>query len=186
MLHRERAVTAELTFLLIRCAQRDRAAFRRLYDLYADPLYSAALGIVRTPSLAADVLHEVLMQVWHNADRFDAKRGNPRAWLLSIARYRALDAVNRFGRPTEDIDPETVVDQQMNPLERLEATEAGQALHRCLQQIDAERRQVVILAYGRGITQAQLATRFGKPLGTVKSMLRRALAELRSCLGGRP
>ena len=84
--------------LLGLCAQADGDAFRRLYDLEAPTLYAVALRITRQPALAGDAVHDAMLQVWRNAVRFDPARGNARAWLVSLVRYRALDAVARTRR----------------------------------------------------------------------------------------
>ena len=169
--------------LLLRCGQADGVAFRRLYELQSPTLYGVALRITRRPAVAADVVHDALLQVWRNAARFDPARGNPRAWLLSLVRYRALDAVKRHGREVAGEVPDRA-DTDPNPLDRMMATSDGEALHRCLQQVGPERRDLVVLAFVEGLTHVEVAARVGQPLGTVKSSIRRALQTLRACLGG--
>lgn len=168
--------------LLARCAQSDGAAFRRLYELQSAVLYSVALRITRRPVMAADVVHDALLQVWRNAAQFDPERGNPRAWLLGLVRYRALDAVKRGGREVLGMETEEAADPDPDPLDRLLSTLDGQALHRCLQEVGPDRRKLVVLAFVEGLTHAEVAVRVGQPLGTVKSTIRRALVGLRTCL----
>lgn len=169
--------------LLQRCGEADGAAFRRLYEMQSPILYGVALRITRRPALASDVVHDALLQVWRNAARFDPARGNPRAWLLSLVRYRALDAVKRHGREVAGEVPERA-DTEPDPLDRLMATSDGAALHRCLQQVGPDRRSLVVMAFVEGLTHVEVAARVGQPLGTVKSSIRRALQGLRSCLEG--
>ncbi len=170
--------------LLARCAQADGIAFRRLYELQAAPLYSVALRITRQPALAADAVHDAMLQVWRNAARFDPARGNARAWLLSLVRYRALDSVARVGREVLGAELPEAADTDPDPLDRLLATRDGKALHECLQQIEADRRRLVMLAFVDGLTHTEVAQHVGQPLGSVKSSIRRALLALRACLGG--
>ena len=170
--------------LLARSAQADGAAFRRLYELQSASLYAAALRITRQPALAADAVHDALLQVWRNAARFDPARGSGRAWLLSIVRYRAMDSIRRFGRETTGVDMPEQASGEPDALDRLHTTREGKALHACLQQVEAERRRLVVLAFVEGLTHAEVASRTGQPLGTVKSTIRRALVALRACLGG--
>ena len=170
--------------LLARCAQADAPAFRRLYELQSPMLYGVALRITRRPAVAADVVHDALLQVWRNAARFDPARGNARAWLLSLVRYRALDAVKRDGREVLGTEAQDQADADPDPLDRLMSTLDGQALHRCLQDVGPERRGLVVLAFVEGLTHAEVAARVGQPLGTVKSGIRRALMSLRACLQG--
>ena len=133
--------------------------------------------------LASDAVHDAMLQVWRNAARFDPARGNPRGWLISLVRYRALDAIGRTKREIIGAEIPEPVDPDPLPLERLQTSRAGKALHRCLETVDAPRRTLVILAFIEGLTHAEVATRVRQPLGTVKSSIRRALQALRACLG---
>ena len=170
--------------LLMRCAQADGVAFRRLYDLQSASLYGVALRITRQPALAADAVHDAMLQVWRNASRFDPARGNAKAWLLSFVRYRALDSVARIGREGLGGEVPEVADTDPDPLGRLLATQEGMLLHHCLEEVDPGRRSLVLLAFFDGLTHSEIAERVGQPLGSVKSGIRRALLALRSCLSG--
>ena len=170
--------------LLARCAQADGIAFRRLYELQSPSLYAVALRITRQPALAADAVHDAMLQVWRNSARFDPARGTARAWLLSLVRYRALDLVARIGREILGGELPEVADTDPDPLDRLLATRDGQALHRCLQEIEPERRKLIMLAFVDGLTHTEVAAHVEQPLGSVKSSIRRALLALRACLGG--
>lgn len=170
--------------LLALSAQEDADAFRRLYDLEAPRLYAVALRITRQPSLAVDAVHDAMLQVWRNASRFDPARGNAQAWLLSLVRYRALDMLARTRREVAGADLSELPDPDPDPLERLLETRAGEALYQCLQQVPADRRRWVVLAFVDGLSHMELAARVGQPLGTVKSGIRRALMALRACLDG--
>lgn len=172
----------ELTELLRRCASADRAAFRRLYELQSPRLYAVALRITRQPALAADAVHDALLQVWQNARRYDPGRGNPEGWLLSLVRYRALDITRRHTREMPGLELPDAADEDPDPLSRLIGSTEGEALHRCLQTLAPERRQLVVMAFLEGLTHNELARRLGQPLGTVKSWIRRALASLKRCL----
>ena len=170
--------------LIAQCAASDGAAFRRLYELQASTLYGVALRITRQPALASDAVHDALLQVWRNAERYDPARGNARAWLMSLVRYRAMDAIRRTGREVLGMELEDRADTDPDPLDRLLATREGQALHRCLQDVPPDRRELVRMAFVDGLTHAELAARLGQPLGTIKSSIRRALLVLRACLSG--
>lgn len=172
----------EVAVLLGRCAQADEAAFRRLYEMESPRLYGVALRITHQPALAADAVHDAMLQVWRNAARFDPARGNARAWLLGLARYRALDAVARTGREVLDVAVPEVADTDPDPLEQLLASREGTALHCCLQRVQADHRNLITLAFIEGLTHVEVAARVGQPLGTVKSIIRRVLTALRACL----
>ena len=172
----------ELTELLRRCAEADRAAFRQLYESQAPRLYGVALRITRQPALAADAMHDALMQVWQNARRFDASRGNPEAWLLSLVRYRALDIARRGARELSGAELPESIDDDPDPLTRLIGSDDAEALHRCLAGLEPERRRLVVMAFIDGLSHTELAARLNQPLGTVKSWIRRALIALKRCL----
>jgi len=174
----------EVALLLARCAQADRVAFRRLYELESARLYGVALRITRQPTLAEDALHDAMLQVWRSAERFDPAYGSAQGWLLSLVRYRALDAVARAGRETVGVEMPDIADTAPDPLERLSATSEGRMLDYCLQTVEDQSRRLVVLAFIEGLTHAQVAVRVGQPLGTVKSAIRRALTTLRACLNG--
>ena len=168
--------------LLARCARCDAHAFRQLYELEGGVLYGVALRITRQPALANDVLHDAMLQVWRNAGQFDATRGSGRTWMLSLVRHRAIDVTRRAGRETLMSDPPELRDPQLDPFERLAETYDEHKLEHCLGRIDGRPRNLVVLAFLEGLTHAQVAARVGEPLGTVKSLIRRALATLRSCM----
>ncbi len=168
--------------LLARCARSDAHAFRQLYDLESGVLYGVALRITRQPALADDVLHDAMLQVWRNAGQFDATRGSGRTWMLSLVRYRAIDAARRVGRETLMSDPPDQPDPQLDPFQRLAETHDERMLQHCLGRIEGRPRHLVELAFIEGLTHAQVAARVGEPLGTVKSVIRRTLAALRSCM----
>lgn len=170
--------------LLAQCARSDTAAFRTLYDQQSALLYGVALRITRDAALASDAVHDAMLQVWRNAARFDPSRGNGRAWLVSLVRYRALDAISRTKREVLGAELAEPVDPDPLPLERLQTTRDGQALHRCLEEVEPARRNLVVMAFVEGLTHSEVAERVRQPLGTVKSSIRRALLALRECLGG--
>lgn len=176
--------TDETAQLLLRAAQEDAVAFRRLYDMESPRLYAVALRITRQPSLASDAVHDAMLQVWRNAARFDPARGNARAWLTSLVRYRALDMIARTRREVPSAKLPELIDPDPDPLDRLMITRTGELLHHCLQQIDAQRRRWVVMAFLDGFSHMEVAAHVRQPAGTVKSGIRRALLALRACLGG--
>ncbi len=179
-----RAEPSDPNALLWRIAAGDRLAFRRLYEQQSPRLYAVALRITRHGALAADAVHDAFLQVWRNAARFDAARGGAEVWLISLVRYRALDIARRRGREVPDTDVPERPDEDPDPLQRLQSSREAAALHRCLDQLEPDRRRLVALAFAEGLTHAELAERLATPLGTVKSWIRRSLAVLRTCLEG--
>jgi RNA polymerase sigma-70 factor (ECF subfamily) len=176
---------AQLERLLSRCALRDRAAFAELYTLASPRLLACLLAILRRRDLAEDALQECFVRIWRRADQFDAYRGRAIGWLVSIARYHAIDLV-RAGRSTvalSDAMSATLDDPgAQQPFEIAESALTDAALQRCLEQLSAEQRRCVVLAYSHGYTHDDLAARLASPIGTVKSWVRRGLQSLRRCM----
>ena len=170
--------------LIARCAAQDRAAFQALYARWSGRLHGVAMRITRDGALASDATHDAFVQVWQQAGRYDASLGEAGSWLISLARYRALDLVRRRGREVLGHEPiEAEPDRGPDPLSQLMASVDGGALHRCLQTLTAERRNLVVLAFVEGFSHSQLSAKLGLPMGTVKSWIRRSLIGLKECLG---
>jgi RNA polymerase sigma-70 factor (ECF subfamily) len=168
--------------LLRRCVSGDRGAFRLLYDRWGNRLYGIALRITREAALAADATQDAFVQIWQQAHRFDPGRGSAEGWLIGIVRYRALDIIRRRSREVPGYEAEDREDDAPNALTRLLNTAEGAALHRCLGELEEDRRRLVVLAFVDGLSHSELAERMSVPLGTIKSWIRRSLISLRGCL----
>lgn len=183
----------ELSRLLSRTSLGDRAAFATLYQRTSSHLFAVVLRINRDRSQAEDVLQEVYVNVWRAASTFDAAQSQPLTWLTSIARNRAIDGLRRAQTQPqvqhistsddEDSDVYTnLADPASGPLEMLSKASDARALSHCMEGLSAQQRQSVALAFYDGLTHAEVASRLGQPLGTVKSWVRRALSSLKGCL----
>lgn len=173
-----------LATLITAVAAGDDAAFRQIYDLRAPRLYGIALRITRQPPLASDAVQDAFLELWRNAARFDAQRGNPDVWLASLVRYRALDMTRRLGREVSDEDLPEAVDNEPDQLARMEASSDSAALRECLDSLEPQRRTLLTLAFLDGLSHSELAARLHIPIGSVKSRIRRSLQSLRVCLEG--
>lgn len=178
-----------LTALVGRVMLQDAAALSAMYQLLSGAVYAQLLRLTRQAPLAEELLEDVFWQVWRQAPRFDESRGPVRAWVMVMARSRALDALRRQRRnpvvAMDELPARAELDAAMvagDPQDLLADAQAGSALHAALAGLDPLRRQLVSLTYFRGLTQQEVADHTGLPLGTVKSHLRRALAALRSTL----
>jgi RNA polymerase sigma-70 factor (ECF subfamily) len=175
---------AALAELLKASAAGDRAAFRRLYDATAPKLFGIVLRITRDRSQAEEVLQETYVRVWRNAERYLPEAGQPMAWLTAIARNRAIDRIR-----SERVSPSSAPGAGDDALAQLAApggTDPAmrEALRRCLAGLDAEARACVVLAYCTGLSREELAERFNRPVGTIKTLLHRSIKLLRTCLEG--
>ena len=176
---------ALLESLLRRSALRDRAAFAELYRLAAPRLLACLVAILRRRDLAEEALQECFVRIWRRADQFDAYRGRAAGWLVSIARYHAIDLI-RAGRRTvalSDRMSDTLDDPgAAREFDRTESLLTDAALKRCLEALPTEQRRSVVLAYSHGLTHDDIARQLTTPLGTVKSWVRRGLQGLRRCM----
>jgi RNA polymerase sigma-70 factor (ECF subfamily) len=176
--------TVALATLIAAVAAGDEGAFRQIYDRRASKLYGIAYRILRQPPLAADAVQDAFLELWCNAGRFDQQVGDAEVWLASLVRYRALDMTRRRGREVSDEGLPEEADTDPDALTRLEASEASQALSRCMELLPPDRRKLFALAFLDGLSHSELAARLNQPIGTVKSALRRGLLSLRECMEG--
>ena len=171
------------------CARGDREALRRLYEAEADYLIGVALRILRRRDLADEAVHDAFVEIWQKATAFDPARGAApgvaRAWIASIVRHRAFDILRKRSRETlvEPGDLADLPDLAADPAEAMARLSEADALRRCLETIDHDKRVCILLAYVDGYSHSQIAARLDAPLGTVKAWIRRGLLALRECLG---
>jgi RNA polymerase sigma factor (sigma-70 family) len=181
------ACTPELVSLLRGVKAGEQRALERFYRLTIGRVFGLALRIVRCRATAEEVAEDVYVQVWHSAATYDAQRGSPLGWLLTICRSRALDSLRRADKAIVDPDPTERLDAvaQLVPglQDLLQATQEHAALHAALARLRPEQRQCLALAFFRGLTHAEIAAEADLPLGTIKSRIRRALVALREELG---
>lgn len=176
---------AEIARLLAACAGRDRRAFQQLYELTSGQLLACLVRILRNRALAEDALQDAFIQVWRRAAQFQRERGSAWAWLVAIARYRAIDIrrreVRRAAAGAEEYEDLPGGDEPHDTQLTL-GHRAGAALDRCLGALQERQRECIVLAFQGGMTHVEVAERIGEPLGSVKSWIRRGLASLRRCL----
>ena len=146
---------------------------------------ATALRVVADRQQAEDIVHDAYVAVWQKIDRFDPMRGSLRAWLLTVVRNRSIDRL-RASRPSvaiEDADEQSLLRSSANPTwEAAIARRSAAELRHALQQLPAEQREAIELAYFAGNTYREIATLTRVPLGTANGRLRLALAKLREAL----
>lgn len=152
----------------------------------APKLYALCLGVLRRPELAEEVLQEFYTQIWHDAGRFAAYSGTPLTWMAVMVRNRAIDVLRRpaaevrsFTENTATTDSESAPGDPVHQLQRLAESEA---LRRCLSLLRERHREAILLAFFRGLSHTELSRSMDQPVGTVKSWVRRGMAQLRRCL----
>jgi len=168
-----------------RVAVGDASALGDLYDAHARSIYSLALRILGNPSDAEDVVQDVFTQAWRQAARYDSRRATVIGWLLMIARSRSLDRLRaRQARPDQTIAaplPDLASGDPGQEASALTAEDVDR-LRAALVRLGDAARTPIELAYYEGLSQSAIAERLGQPLGTVKTRMRVALAQLREWL----
>jgi RNA polymerase sigma-70 factor, ECF subfamily len=177
-----------LAALIVRMAQGEAQAMAELYDATVSRVYSFVRRFAPDDASAQDVTQDVYLQAWQQAQRFDSGRGVAMAWLLNLARSRALDAWRKassspvlINSDVADVAASDLADTRQ-PLDFLEATDNKNALHIAMQQLPAATRQMLSLAFFHDMSHAEISAHLSTPLGTVKSTVRRALLSLREHL----
>lgn len=176
---RPRAMSDQLIGLLKRTGDEDQSAFAQLYGLTSRKLYGVALRIVRDRTVADDLLQDTYVKIWRRARSYDPELASPIAWMVAIIRNGAIDMIRKqqFATteegeilllPSEDADPGYELDMSRKRALAFEA----------FQEMSPDKRRMVILAYLRNENREQIARRFGIPVNTVKTHLRRALLEI--------
>jgi len=175
--------------LMQRLSYRDLEAFTALYDRYGALVYSTTLRIVRDVHLAQDMVQEIFLRLWRKPDSYVAQRGRFSTWLTSVARNRAVDEIRSRNRRYrhETASPEQQERElpdagDNDPALTAELADQRRLILAALAGLPVEQRQVIELAYFRGLTQQEIAESLGQPLGTVKTRIRLGMQKLRAAL----
>jgi RNA polymerase sigma-70 factor (ECF subfamily) len=182
------AVSAQndyLAKLLAECSLGNRNSFAQLYNATKSKLFAVSLRIVRERHIAEEVLQDCFVSIWNNAGKYASAKSSPMTWMTTIVRNRSLDIVRRplveiadeddfFALNMEDTTP---------PVEDLLATRRDEArIERCMKALENEQSQTIALAFFHGLSHSEVAQHLGRPLGTVKTHIRRGLLKLKGCL----
>lgn len=181
-----RAVERERLELLRRVAGGDQSALGELYDTTSRSIFGLVLRILNDPSTAEEVTLDVYTQVWRQASNYDSRRGTPSAWMLTIARSRAIDRFRSTDQTRRRSEPLTVVEATFsdgaNPEETASEAERRVIVRAALDSLPAEQRQVIEMAYFGGLSHSEIAETLSQPLGTVKTRTRLGMIRLREAL----
>lgn len=175
----------DLIGLLAQVARGDHRAFELIYGELAGPVYGVVRQVLRDPAQSEEIAQEVLLEIWRTASRFDAAKGSPAAWALTIAHRRAVDRVrsqSASSRREEKAAPDLTAEPD-DVADLVAATLDGQRVRRCLDGLTELQRESIKLAYYGGYSYPQVARLLGVALGTVKTRIRDGLIRMRDCLG---
>jgi RNA polymerase sigma-70 factor (ECF subfamily) len=167
------------------CARREQHSFRALYECVAPQLLACLVRILRDRDRAEEALQDVFVQIWQRAHQFDPTRGEPLAWLVSMARYRAIDLLRgqRPVRAFEEGEAEQLAGPSTaDPSESVTFAREASAFTRCFGLLSEDQRRCIKLAYLDGQSHEEVARATKRALGSVKSWIRRGLESLRECL----
>ena len=173
----------EIAKLISRVALGDRAAFDVLYRHTSAKLFGVVLRLLRDPGEAEDAIQEIYVRVWQRADRYAAAQASPMSWLIAIARNHAIDRLRARKALHGDIgEAEAVADPAPTPEASAIAGSERARIDACLDRLEPDRADAVCGAYLDGYSYQELADRFGTPLNTMRTWLRRSLIKLKECL----
>jgi RNA polymerase sigma-70 factor, ECF subfamily len=172
--------------LIQQVANQDRDAFSQLYDRFSTLVFTIAMRMLKARSDAEDLLQEVFVQVWRQAQSYSAERGSPEAWIVNIARSRAIDKIRSIRRMEKSFvltDDPARAESSDNVESSAAESEARLTMSNALANLPEAQRKVLELAYFDGLTQTEIAERLAEPLGTVKTRMRSGIQRLRDMLG---
>jgi RNA polymerase sigma-70 factor, ECF subfamily len=175
-------------FLIQRVAKQDREAFSQLYDRCSSLVFTLAMRMLKVRADAEDLLQEVFVQIWRQADNYREERGSPEAWIINIARSRAIDKIRSIRRMEKSFvltDDPSRAESSSNVESSAAASEVRLTMNSALGTLPEAQRKVLELAYFDGLTQTEIAGRLKEPLGTVKTRMRSGIQRLREILGTR-
>lgn len=169
--------------LVERMMMGDESALATVYDRYAAMIFGMLVRMLRDRQAAEEILQDLFFELWRGASRFDASRGSLPAWLMVIARNRALSRLRtrQHREIPEDIEafPANAVASSVNLEDDSERNLLMEKLRTAMASLPSEQREAVELTYFEGMTQSEIAARTGSPLGTVKSRVRAGMQSLK-------
>ena len=175
----------ETVNLIKRIADHDRDAFSQLYDLRSSLVFALAMRMLRVRSDAEDLLQDIFLQIWRQASNYREDWGSPEAWIMNIARSRAIDKLRSIRRRDKSFvltDDPADAEAPDNVENVAGETEAKLAMTSALGRLTEAQRRVLELAYYDGLSQSEIAERLKEPLGTVKTRIRAGIQRLRDIL----
>ncbi len=176
--------------LVLRVARGDVRAFEAIYDRHSAQVFGLAMRVTGRRRAAEEATQDAFLSVWRGARSYDASRGTFKTWLLSMVRNRSIDGLRREARHDRDVEIDDALVAQLEAAEHTEQQVADREesfqARQLLVSLPDNQRQVIELAYFKGLTQNEIAEKVGAPLGTIKGRQRLALTKMHRKLTSRP
>jgi RNA polymerase sigma-70 factor, ECF subfamily len=172
--------------LIQRIALGEKEALEELYSRYSTSVYSLARFMLRQEALAEEASQDIFLNIWLKASSYNPERGEPRAWIMSVAHHKVVDIIRSRRRNINMTDPkdyetlDLLPSGQMSTADEAELNLERERIRRALTILPEAQREVIVLAYFHGLSQSEIAERLGQPLGTVKTRVRLAMQKLRA------
>ncbi len=169
-------------------ASMDKEALEALYGRYSTSVYSLAMYMLRNEALAQEVTQEIFLNIWLKAASFNADRGEPRSWIMSVAHHKVVDLIRSRRRSTIMTDPadyetlDLLPSGQISTEEQVDRNLERERIMKAMEVLPKAQREVILLAYFEGYSQSAMAEKLGQPLGTIKTRVRLAMQKLRIVL----
>ncbi len=176
--------------LIYRVASAEKDALETLYSRYSSSVFSLAMFMLKQEALAEEVTQDIFLNIWTKASSYKADRGEPRAWIMSVAHHRIVDVIRSRRRTQNITDPgayeklELLPSSHISTEDEVERRIERDYIRKALDTLPPEQKQVILLAYFQGYSQSEMAKILDQPLGTVKTRVRLAMKKLRAVLEG--
>lgn len=176
----------ELSTLLSQIALKNESALDQLYGSMSSQLFGFILRIISRRDWAEEVLQETFINIWNKADLFRPDRGSALTWIINLARNKAIDWLrrnpNKIDLSAVALDEcEHLMERDITGFDEQDSLQL-EMLHKCIEELELSQRSVIMLAYFRGFTHADISKHTQNPLGTIKAWLRRGVDKLKRCL----
>ena len=177
--------TLEDNELIYRTATGEEQALEALYSRYSSAIYSLSRYMLRQEAVAEEATQEVFLNLWLKASSYNPSRGEPRAWIMSVAHHKIIDIIRSRRRATAVADPKEYETLDLLPSGQIPTDAAaeqnleGERVRRALDKLPPAQQEVILLSYFKGLSQSEIAAHLNRPLGTVKTRVRLAMQKLR-------
>ena len=174
--------------LMHRVTLEDKGALEAIYTRYGSSVYSLAMYMLKQEALAEEATQDIFLNIWLKASSYKTDRGEPRAWIMSVAHHKIVDVIRARRRTLAATDPdgyetlELLPASQISTEEEVERKIERERILKAVATLPPPQQQVIMMAYFEGYTQSAMAWKLDQPLGTIKTRVRLAMQKLRALL----